>query len=146
MPEPDDHVVRNRAAWDRQAPDYAPEGRPAWAAAGPDWRIWHVPGAQVRVVPDPRAPDLEADGPAGDRLVRDSFGMHRFEWSDDPAIEFHLGHGDWVRLLRANGFDVEDLIEIRPPEGATTRYPFVTLEWSRRWPCEEVWKARLARE
>jgi hypothetical protein len=47
-----------------------------------------------------------------------------------------------IRLLRNSGFVVEDLIEVRPPEDATTRYPFVTLEWSRRWPCEEVWKAR----
>jgi hypothetical protein len=37
---------------------------------------------------------------------------------------------------------IEDLIELRPSETATTRYPFVTLEWSRRWPCEEVWKVR----
>jgi SAM-dependent methyltransferase len=86
--------------------------------------------------------ELEADGPATDRLQRDYFGMHRFEWPDDPAIEFHLGYGDWIRLLRANGFEVEDLLEVRPPEGSTTRYPFVTLDWARRWPCEEVWKAR----
>ena len=38
--------------------------------------------------------------------------------------------------------EVENLVELRPPEGATTRYPFVTLEWSRRWPCEEIWIAR----
>jgi SAM-dependent methyltransferase len=25
---------------------------------------------------------------------------------------------------------------------ATTRYPIVTLEWARQWPCEEVWKVR----
>jgi len=87
-------------------------------------------------------PDLEADMPARERLVRDYFGMHRFEWTEDPSIEFHLGYGDWIRLLRRNGFEVEDLIELRPPEGSTTRYPFVTLEWARRWPCEEVWKAR----
>jgi SAM-dependent methyltransferase len=87
-------------------------------------------------------PDYEAEGPAKEQLVRDYFGMHRFEWPDDPGIEFHLGYGDWIRLLRANGFEVEDLVEIRPPEGATTRYPLVTLEWSRRWPCEEVWKAQ----
>lgn len=87
-------------------------------------------------------PDLEADGPAGTRLLRDYFGMHRFTWPDDPAIEFHLGHGDWIRLLHANGFEVEDLIEVRPAEGSTTRHPLATLEWSRRWPCEEVWKAR----
>jgi hypothetical protein len=47
-----------------------------------------------------------------------------------------------VRLLRHSGLEVEDLIEVRPRENATSRYDFVTLEWARRWPCEEVWKAR----
>jgi len=79
---------------------------------------------------------------ATERMLRPYFGMHRFEWPGDPGIEFHLGHGDWIRWLRRSGFEVEDLIEVRPPEGATTRYPFVTLEWSRRWPCEEIWVAR----
>jgi hypothetical protein len=23
-----------------------------------------------------------------------------------------------------------------------TRFPYVTAEWARRWPSEEVWKAR----
>jgi SAM-dependent methyltransferase len=87
------------------------------------------------------APDDENE-PATDRLLRDYFGMHRFEWPGDPSVDFHLGYGDWIRLLRANGFEVEDLVEVRPPEGSTTRYPFVTLDWARRWPCEEVWKAR----
>jgi SAM-dependent methyltransferase len=87
-------------------------------------------------------PDLEADGPTGERLLRDYFGMLRFEWADDPGIEFHLGHGDWIRLLRSNGFEVEDLVEVRAPEGAVTRYPLVTAEWARRWPSEEIWKAR----
>lgn len=86
--------------------------------------------------------ELETDGPAGDRLLRDYFGMHRFEWPDDPGVEFHLGYGDWIRLLRRNGFEVEDLLEVRPAEDAVSRYPFVNLEWSRRWPCEEIWKAR----
>jgi hypothetical protein len=48
----------------------------------------------------------------------------------------------WIRLLRRSGFEVEDLVEVRPPAHATTRHPFVTLDWARRWPCEEVWKAR----
>jgi SAM-dependent methyltransferase len=85
----------------------------------------------------------DEDGvPAGDRLLRDYFGMHRFEWPDDESVEFHLGHGDMIRLLRGSGFEVLDLVEIRPPEGSTTRFPYATLEWSRRWPCEEVWIAR----
>ena len=87
------------------------------------------------------APD-EEDVPATTQLVRPHFGMYRLEWpEDDPSVEFHLGHGDWIRLLRANGFEITDLVELRPPETATTRYPFVTLEWARNWPCEEAWKA-----
>jgi len=90
-------------------------------------------------------PDLEADGPATERLLRPYFGMHRFEWPDDLSIEFHLEYGEWIRLLRRNGFEVTDLIEVMPLESATTRYPFVTLEWARQWPCEEIWKAKKTR-
>jgi SAM-dependent methyltransferase len=84
----------------------------------------------------------EDDVPATNQLLRRQFGMHRFTWPDDPTVEFHLSHGDWIRLLRGSGFDVEDLIEIRPPEDATTTYGFVTVDWAREWPCEEVWRAR----
>ncbi len=80
--------------------------------------------------------------PAADRMLRPYFGMHRFEWPDDDSVEFHLGTGDMIRLLRRCGLEVEDLIELRPEEGAATRYPYVTLDWARRWPAEEVWKAR----
>jgi SAM-dependent methyltransferase len=90
------------------------------------------------------APDDE-EAQLAPHLVRDYFGMHRVEWSDDPAIEFHLGYGDWIRLLRANGFEVEDLIEVRPGPDATTRYTWASLEWARRWPIEEIWKARKVR-
>ena len=86
--------------------------------------------------------DATAETPASDCLQRSYFGMHRFEWPDDDSVEFHLGYGDWIRLLRANGFEVEDLIEVRPPEGSTTIYQTVSLEWARRWPCEEIWVAR----
>ena len=82
---------------------------------------------------------------ASDRLVRDAFDMHRLTWSATPEVEFHLSHGNWIRLLRSNGFEVEDLIEVRPDADARTTYAFVPLEWARRWPCEEVWKARLTR-
>jgi SAM-dependent methyltransferase len=87
-------------------------------------------------------PDLEADGPADAFLKRDYFGMHRFEWPDSDGVEFHLAHGDWIRLLRASGFEVENLVELRPAPSATTRYDHVTTEWARRWPAEEVWVAR----
>ena len=79
---------------------------------------------------------------ATEQLLRPAFGMYRVEWPSDPGVEFHLSHGDWIRLLRRSGFEIEDLIEVRPALGATSRYPFVTVEWARKWPCEEVWKAR----
>lgn len=87
-------------------------------------------------------PDTDAEGRATDRLIRDYFGMYRYEWPEEDSVEFHLGYGDTIRLLRSSGFEVEDLVELRPPEGATTRFPYVSAEWSRRWPSEEVWKAR----
>jgi SAM-dependent methyltransferase len=247
-----DHVLRNRAAWDQLAVDYAGLGLHGWAEAEPSWGIWSVPEEQAGVLPaalagldsielgcgtgyvsawlgrrgarpvgldnsaaqlataralqqrfglrfplvhasaeqapftdasfdlviseygasiwcDPYAwipeaarllrpggeliflvnsvllmltvPDAD-DQPAAGQLLRPYFGMHRFEWPEDESVEFHLGHGDMIRLLRGCGLEVEDLLELRPEPDATTRYPFVTLEWARTWPCEEVWKAR----
>lgn len=86
-------------------------------------------------------PDLDGI-PAEPTLVRPYLGMHRFEWPDDDSVEFHLAHGDMIALLRDNGFDIEALIEVRPPADATTSYPFVNQAWAQRWPSEEVWKAR----
>jgi SAM-dependent methyltransferase len=88
------------------------------------------------------APD-EDGVPADATLRRPAFGMHRMTWPDDDSVEFHLSHGDWIRLLRGNGFEILDLLELRPPEGATTEYEHVTAEWARRWPAEEAWRARL---
>jgi len=84
-----------------------------------------------------------ADGsPAGAQLVRDYFSSYRVEFGDDAGVEFHLTHGQWVRLLRANGFAVENLIELRPQGRAKPRFEFVPLKWARRWPSEEIWVAR----
>jgi SAM-dependent methyltransferase len=82
------------------------------------------------------------NGAAGDRLLRPAFGMRRVEWPGDPGVEFHLVHADWIRVLRRNGFEVEDLIEVRPEESSTTSSEYVTLEWARQWPSEEIWRAR----
>jgi SAM-dependent methyltransferase len=86
----------------------------------------------------------DGDRPADATLKRPQFGMHRVEWPDEPGVEFHISHGDWIRLLRQHGFVVEALLELRAPEGAATRFPYVDLAWSRQWPSEEVWKARKA--
>ena len=87
-------------------------------------------------------PEHDADLPTKRELVRDQRGLHRLDWPDDGNTEFHLSHGDWIRLFRANDLAVEELLELYPPADATTRYQFVTLEWARRWPSEEVWRVR----
>ena len=86
------------------------------------------------------SPD-DPDSTVQEQLQRPQFGMHRFVWE---GVEFHLAHGDWIRLLRVNGFEVEDLIELQAPADARTheRYDYVTAEWARRWPAEEIWIAR----
>lgn len=247
---PEQHVLRNRAVWDRKADEYAPAGECNWRSE-PNWGIWGIPDAEVHILPEvadldvielgcgtayisswlarrgarvtgidnstrqldtarrlqekhdlhfslihgdaehvplpsasfdlaiseygasiwcdpyrwiPEAARLLRPGaqliflangtvlmmcvpddenlPAEPVLLRDYFGMHRFEWPEDDSVEFHLAYGDWIRLLRSNGFVVENLVELRPGPEASTTYPFVTLEWARRWPSEEVWIAR----
>jgi SAM-dependent methyltransferase len=87
-------------------------------------------------------PDHDADLPVTRELRRDQRGLHRIEWPDDGNVEFHLGAGDWIRLFRGCGFEVEDLIELYPGADATTEYDFVTVEWARRWPSEQIWRVR----
>ncbi len=87
-------------------------------------------------------PDEEV--PPTNTLQRPYFGMHRFEWPDDDSVDFHLGYGDWIRLLRANHFEVLDLVEIQAPEDAEPHWSKTLPEpwWGRQWPAEEIWKAR----
>jgi SAM-dependent methyltransferase len=81
-------------------------------------------------------------GLAGERLERPYFGMHRFDFGKDETVEFHLGHGEWFRVLTASGFAVENLIEVRPGPDVRPRYRFVSNEWAGQWPSEDVWMAR----
>ncbi len=85
----------------------------------------------------------EDESPAGTALLRDYYGLGRFDWADGTA-EFHLGYGDTIRLLRTNGLELERLIEIQAPPDARTHpvYDYVTADWAQQWPSEEIWLAR----
>ena len=61
----------------------------------------------------------------GERLTLDYFGMHRIEVEDE--VTFNLPYGEWIRLFRANGFVVEDLIEPRPAPDATEFVPIDSI-------------------
>ena len=89
---------------------------------------------------------MDADSQVGTELLREQFGMYRIQWDGATGIEYHLSHGDWITVLRENGFEIEALHELRPQPGAVdpSYYDFVTVEWAEKWPAEEIWVARKA--
>ena len=88
---------------------------------------------------------MTMDG-VGEQLVRPQFELRKVEWPDTGEVEFQLGHGDWIDLLRANAFEVERLVELYAPPDAETHayYKYVTAEWARNWPADEIWVATKA--
>jgi SAM-dependent methyltransferase len=87
------------------------------------------------------APDLDDGTPTDEVLKRPQANMHRFEWADSDGIEFHLSHGDQIRLLHESGFAIDDLIEVYARPGAASAYTWASAEWAAKWPVEEIWKA-----
>jgi SAM-dependent methyltransferase len=88
------------------------------------------------------APD---EGLVQERLTRSQAELGRFEWpGEDEGVNYHLAHGDWIRVLRENGFEVEALHERLATAEAEDHvyYDFMPAEWARRWPAEEIWVAR----
>jgi SAM-dependent methyltransferase len=86
------------------------------------------------------------DGRVHEKLERAQLGLGRLDWADEEGegSEFQLSHGDWIDLLRKTGFEVERLVELYAPEGASTNphWDFVSAEWASRWPAEEIWVVR----
>lgn len=81
-------------------------------------------------------------GPVTTSLQRDYRSLGQMEWEDDKSVEFHIPPGEMIRLLRKNGLEVEDLIELTAPTGATTTYEYMDAAWGKKWPSEEIWIAR----
>jgi SAM-dependent methyltransferase len=90
------------------------------------------------------APD---EGLVQERLMRSQFEFGRFEWPGEAeGVNYHIAHGDWIRVLRSNGFEILALHERQAPAAIDDHeyYEFVPAEWARRWPAEEIWVARKA--
>ena len=79
---------------------------------------------------------------AEERFVNDYFGIHTVPVSDG-TISFQLPYGEWTQLFRRCGLVVEELIEPRPDENASSTYADAEdLRWGRRWPWECIWRVR----
>jgi ubiquinone/menaquinone biosynthesis C-methylase UbiE len=91
---------------------------------------------------------MPPDDVVGERLLRPQKGMRRFDWTDDevgPSTDFHISASDLFRLLRETGFEVLDFRELFAPADAVDHpyYKWTPVEWAKRWPAEEIWRARL---
>ena len=76
-------------------------------------------------------------------LQRPQRGLDRLDWEDDQTTEFHLPLGELFGVLRAAGFDVLDVKELyAPPDAEKAEYYHSDPEWAKRWPWEEIWRAR----
>jgi ubiquinone/menaquinone biosynthesis C-methylase UbiE len=85
----------------------------------------------------------EASDSMTPQLQRPYFGLHRRDWTE--YVTFNLPYGEWIRLFRAHGLVVDDLVELRPPKGASTTFTDLgDRRFARRWPAEQIWKAHKA--
>jgi SAM-dependent methyltransferase len=86
----------------------------------------------------------DEEGVARTQLVRPQRGLHRVEWPGG-GVEFHPSHGEWIRVLGANGFVVQALHELYAPGDAQTHeyYGIASAQWASQWPVEDLWVAHL---
>jgi SAM-dependent methyltransferase len=84
------------------------------------------------------------EGPASETLQRPQLGLNKIVWTEpDEEIEFQLPHGELIELLRAKGFEVENLFELYArPDAVDHEYYGSNVAWSKQWPAEEIWRAR----
>ena len=89
---------------------------------------------------------LDGSLPITERLERGYFDIHRLDWTnadDDPGgIEFNLPVSAWFDLFTSTGFEVTGFAEPRPSTGGEEVNYYVTADWARRWPSEQVWKLK----
>lgn len=104
----------------------------------PGGRLWFLRNSTLSILCFPD------EGPPTTTLQRPQRGLGRMEWPGDIGVEWHLPAGELFRLLTRTGFDVLDLVELYPPDDAVEHeyYESFSVEWSRKWPAEEIWVAR----
>jgi len=104
----------------------------------PGGRLVFMTNSNIAIVCSPDTGDID------ETLHIPLASLYRSEWPDEVGVEYHLPHSKWIDLLHANGFEVEKLIDVYA--GAESKrhdyYGYVSVEWARKWPAEEIWTAR----
>jgi len=78
-------------------------------------------------------------------LQRPQRELRKITWLDTGETEFHPSAGELIAILSGAGFMVERLVDLYAPDDAATHeyYKYVSAEWAKKWPAEELWVARL---
>ncbi len=84
------------------------------------------------------APGQEVAGTTLSRPWQDVSVTH-----EDGGVTYQPQTGTMVALLRKHGFVLEELIEFGTQGDRASDFGYVTPEWARQWPSEELWRARL---
>jgi SAM-dependent methyltransferase len=105
----------------------------------PDGRLVFLTNSMLMILCVPDEP-----GYATEQLLRPQRDLRRITWSLEDGVEFFRSHGEWIDVLHSSGLEVERLVELYAPEGATTHeyYDGATAEWAGKWPSEDLWAAR----
>ena len=106
-------TAANRDLWTRANRDHGDEHADrAWAAEGITWGIFNVPERQLGVLGDVRGLDVVelgcGTGPARRELPRPQREARRLVTAEG-GTQFHPGHAEWIAILRASRFAVDDL-------------------------------------
>ena len=87
---------------------------------------------------------VDVDAMVGKRLMRDQFGMYRIQWDGRdryrvPPLARRLDRAPARERLRDRG----TARAAAAPRGAVdpNYYDYVTVDWARKWPAEEIWVA-----
>lgn len=105
----------------------------------PDGLVWFL-GNSVQLMLC--APEFE-EQLASPHMLRPQRDMHTFEWLDTNNIDFHVSHGEMIKILTGAGLVIEALHELYAPADApASNYGLADGTWASQWPIEEVWVAR----
>ena len=63
-------------------------------------------------------PETDDEGPAADRLLRPVLRDAPLRLAGQSGVEFHLGYGDWIRLLRSNDSGTPSSVQQMMGEGS----------------------------
>lgn len=76
-------------------------------------------------------------------LHRSHFDLKRSVDEENGMVYFPQSHSQWIKNFRRSGFQILDLTEVQAPADAESSYTeYVSHEWARLWPAEDIWKLR----